>query len=139
MRTAADHHDRATVEFPGELTDDDVKAWMHAADMLVLPSITSAEAFGMVQLEAMASGIPVISTSVASGVPWVKRHGETGLVVTPGDVQALRTAIEALIVDAALRARLGAGGAARARSEFTMSAMADRLVALCHAVAADRR
>jgi glycosyltransferase involved in cell wall biosynthesis len=138
-RSAAAHHDCAIVTFPGALTDDDVKAWMHAADMLVLPSITSAEAFGMVQLEAMASGTPVISTSVASGVPWVNRHGETGLVVPPGDVQALRTAIDALATDGSLRARLGAGGVSRARSEFTMAAMADRLVAMCQAVAADGR
>src|SRR5258706_59040 len=92
-RLAAEQRDRAAVEFVGALGDDDVKAWMHAADMLVLPSITPAEAFGVVQLEAMASGTPVISTSVASGVPWVNRHDETGLVVSPGDVQGLRTAI----------------------------------------------
>jgi len=138
-RSAAAAHVRAVVEFPGALPDDEVKAWMHAADMLVLPSITSAEAFGVVQLEAMACGIPVISTSVASGVAWVNRHGETGFVVPPGDVQALRTAIDTLVADAPVRARLGAGGLARVRSEFTMTAMADRLVALCHAVAADRR
>lgn len=138
-RSAAAHHDRASVEFTGAVPDHEVKAWMQAADMLVLPSITSAEAFGVVQLEAMASGIPVISTSVASGVAWVNRHGETGLVVPPGDVQALRTAIASLIADPLSRTRLGAGGLARVRSEFTMTAMADRLVALCHAVAADRR
>ena len=138
-RAAAAHRDRATVEFAGALPDDDVKAWMHAADMLVLPSITAAETFGVVQLEAMASGIPVISTSVASGVSWVNRHNETGLVVPPGDVEALRTAIESVIADASWRAQLGAAGLARVRSDFTMTAMADRLVALCHAVAADRR
>jgi glycosyltransferase involved in cell wall biosynthesis len=139
IRSAAAHHDRAIMEFPGALADEEVKAWMHAAEMLVLPSITSAEAFGVVQLEAMASGIPVISTSVASGVAWVNRHGETGLVVPPGDVQALQTAIATLLADAPLRAHLGAGGLTRARSEFTMPAMADRLVALCHSVAAEPR
>ena len=138
-RLAAEQRDRAVMEFAGALGDDDVKAWMHAADMLVLPSITPAEAFGVVQLEAMASGTPVISTSVASGVPWVNRHDETGLVVPPADVQGLRTAIGLLTADAPLRARLGAGGLARVRSEFTMTAMADRLVALCQTVAEDRR
>ena len=138
-RSAAAHRDRANVEFTGALPDDEVKAWMHAADMLVLPSITSAEAFGVVQLEAMASGIPVISTSVASGVSWVNRHDDTGLVVPPGDVQALRRAIESLLTDATRRARLGAAGLARVRSDFTMGALAERLVALCHEVAAGRR
>ena len=125
----------ATFEFPGALSDGDVKAWMHAADALVLPSITRAEAFGVVQLEAMASGTPVISTNLPSGVPWVNRHGETGLVVTPGDVSALRSAIETLLADAPLRSRLGAAGIERVRSDFTLDRMADRFVALCEEIA----
>ncbi len=126
---------RATFEFPGALSDRDVKAWMHAAEVLVLPSVTRAEAFGVVQLEAMASGTPVISTNVPSGVPWVNRHGETGLVVTPGDVPALRRAIETLLADAALRSRFGAAGMARVRSDFTLDGMADRFVSLCEEIA----
>ena len=126
---------RARFEFPGALSDGDVKAWMHAADVLVLPSVTRAEAFGVVQLEAMASGIPVISTNVPSGVPWVNRHGETGLVVTPGDPAALRGAIERLLSDASLRSRFGAAGMARVRSDFTLDRMADRFVALCEEIA----
>lgn len=125
----------ASVEFVGETTDADVKAWMHAATVLVLPSVTPAEAFGYVQLEAMASGVPVISTSVPTGVPWVNRHEITGLVVAPGDAVALRAAIARVVDDESLRHRLGAGGLARVRSEFGMVTMADRFVALCEAVA----
>jgi glycosyltransferase involved in cell wall biosynthesis len=69
----------------------------------------------------------------------VNRDNETGFVVPPGDVVALRRALEKLLVDPPLRARFGAAGVARVQSEFTTAAMADRLVALCHAVAADRR
>ena len=101
----------------------------------MLPSVTSAEAFGVVQLEAMATGTPVVSTSVASGVSWVNRNEETGLVVPPGDVSALRHALQRLLADPALRGRLGAAGAARVRSEFTLTTMGDRLVALCEALA----
>jgi glycosyltransferase involved in cell wall biosynthesis len=125
----------ATFDFPGALSDRDVKAWMHAADVLVLPSVSRAEAFGVVQLEAMASGTPVISTNVPSGVPWVNRHGETGLVVTPGDARALRGAIETLLADGSLRSRFGAAGMARVRSDFTLDRMADRFVALCEEIA----
>jgi glycosyltransferase involved in cell wall biosynthesis len=138
-RAAAADRGRAIVDFPGAVSDDDVKVWLQAADVLVLPSITPAEAFGVVQLEAMASGTPVVSTRVASGVPWVNRDNETGFVVAPGDVVALRRALERLLSDPPLRARFGAAGIARVQSEFTLPAMADRLVALCHAVAADRR
>ena len=135
QRLADSHRDRAEVRFTGALPDHEVKAWLHAADIFVLPSVTSAEAFGVVQLEAMATGTPVVSTSVASGVPWVNRNEETGLVVPPGDVPALRHALERLLADSMLRSRLGAAGVARVRSEFTLGAMGDRLVALCEAVA----
>lgn len=128
----------ATFEFTGALADADVKAWMHAADVLVLPSITKAEAFGVVQLEAMATGTPVISTNLPSGVPWVNRNGETGLVVTPGDVPALRHAIEVLLADPPLRSRLGAAGIARVHTDFTLDRMADRFVSLCEEIAANR-
>jgi rhamnosyl/mannosyltransferase len=83
----------------------------------------------------MASGTPVISTDVPSGVPWVNRHGETGLVVTPGDESSLRTAIETLVGDGRLRSRLGAAGIERVRSDFTLDQMADRFVALCREIA----
>jgi len=126
---------RATFEFPGVLSDRDVKTWMHAADLLVLPSVTRAEAFGVVQLEAMASGLPVISTNLPSGVPWVNRHGETGLVVPAGDVPALRRALNTLLADRALRSRLGAAGIERVRADFTLDQMADRFVSLCEDLA----
>ena len=75
-----------------------------------------------------------MSTSVASGVPWVNRNEETGLVVPPGDVPALRHALERLLADPMLRAVFGAAGMARVRRSLRW-AMADRLVALCEAVA----
>ena len=135
MHEAATHADRATFDFPGALSDEELKDWMHAAEVLVLPSVTPAEAFGVVQLEAMASGTPVISTRVRSGVPWVNRDGETGLVVPPGDVCALRAALEKVLADRELGLRLGAAGIQRVRAEFTLGAMADRFVSLCTEVA----
>lgn len=134
-RAADARRHQAEIVFTGSLPDDEVKALMHAADVFVLPSVTTAEAFGVVQLEAMGVGTPVVSTRVASGVPWVNRDGETGLVVPPGDAAALRRALERLLGDAALRARLGAGGVARVGAEFTLDAMGDRLVALCRELA----
>jgi rhamnosyl/mannosyltransferase len=93
----------------------------------VLPSITAAEAFGYVQLEAMAAGKPVVSTDVPSGVSWVNQDGRTGLVVAAGDATALAAAIDRLIADAPLRASLGAAGRARVEEEFTIGRLRERL------------
>jgi glycosyltransferase involved in cell wall biosynthesis len=111
------------VRFAGEVPHEELAALYHACDMFVLPSVTRAEAFGYVQLEAMACGKPVVSTRLLSGVPWVNRHGESGLTVPPGDVEALRRTLAELAGDAALRARLGEGGRRRVASEFTMEIM----------------
>jgi rhamnosyl/mannosyltransferase len=122
----------ATFSFPGEVDELELRALLLASQMLVLPSITRAEAFGYVQLEAMASGTPVISTALPTGVPWVN---ETGLVVPVNDVAAMRAAIARLANDSALSGRLGRLGQARARDVFSLSKMGDRVVALCHELA----
>ncbi len=122
----------ARFSFAGEVDDQELHALLVACDMFVLPSVTRAEAFGYVQLEAMACGKPVISTALPTGVPWVNA---SGLVVPVSDVAALRDAIARLAGDPALAARIGALGEARARAEFSMAAMGDRLVAVCRELA----
>jgi glycosyltransferase involved in cell wall biosynthesis len=118
------------VRFAGEVPDAELRRLMHACDALVLPSVTRAEAFGYVQLEAMACGKPVISTDVASGVSWVNQHMRTGLVVRAGDADALRAAIDRLSADQALRETLGAAGRARVEQQFTLERLRERLRAL---------
>lgn len=118
------------VHFPGEVSAEELVALYRAADVFVLPSVTHAEAFGFVQVEAMACGTPVISTTVPSGVSWVNQHGVTGVVVEPGNSEALRGALTSLLSDTAMRERMGTAGRARVAQEFTLETMGDRAASL---------
>lgn len=126
------------VRFLGHLDDDSVVAHLHACDLFVLPSVTRAETFGVVQLEAMACGRPVVSTNLPTGVPWVNRHGETGLVVEPGDAGALASALHTLLGDPALRSRLGERARQRVEEDFTVEGMTSRSAALYRQVLVER-
>jgi rhamnosyl/mannosyltransferase len=117
----------AQVRFTGDVPDAELRALFHAASALVLPSVTRAEAFGYVQIEAMACGKPVVSTDVPSGVSWVNQHERTGLVVPAGEVEPLRAAIVRLAADASLRQRLGDAGRERVEREFTLVRLRERL------------
>ena len=113
------------VVFAGQVTDEALPAYYQASDLFVLPSIARTEAFGVVQVEAMAAGIPVVSTNLPTGVPWVNQDGVSGLVVPPGDSQALGRAIGTLLADGPLRARLGGQASARADRLFSRRGMID--------------
>jgi len=113
------------VRFWGEVDDARLPALLHACDVFALPSITPNEAFGLVQVEAMACGKPVVCCQLASGVPYVNRQDETGCVVPPADAPAFAAALRRL-ADPALRARLGAAARRRAETEFSLPVMIDR-------------
>lgn len=93
------------VRILGRVTDTELSALYSMSDVFVLPSTESSEAFGLVQLEAMARGLPVINTNLPTGVPSVSLDGETGITVAPRDVNSLRDAIAAVISNPLLRAR----------------------------------
>ena len=85
------------VTFFSNVDDSQLAEFYKKADLFVLPSINEAEAFGVVQLEAMANGLPVINTNLASGVPFVSLNGYSGITVEPKDVLELRVSIEKII------------------------------------------
>ncbi len=120
--------------------DDDLAAYYRASDAFWFPSNARSEAYGLVQVEAMASGCPVINTAIPhSGVPWVSRHEETGLTVPVGDPAAFAAAALRLLEEPGLRDRLTAGARARAIAEFHYDAMGGRSKELyCSALAAAR-
>ena len=121
IAVAAGISDRIT--FLPPVPDDELVAWYHAADVFCLPSVERSEAFGAVQVEAHASGTPVVSTNLPTGVPFVNEDGVTGLIVPPGDAGALGGALRRLVDDPQLRARLGEQARDRARTMFTLEAM----------------
>jgi rhamnosyl/mannosyltransferase len=118
------------VRFLGFIPDAELIAYYDACDVFCMPSTERAEQFGLVQLEAMHCGKPVVATRLGTGVEYVTLDEVTGLLVKPGDEQALAQALNRLLGDPALRARLGEAGRRRVAEEFSVRQMVDRTVAL---------
>lgn len=114
------------VWFTGRLDDTDMAACYHACDVFCLPSVTTNEAFGLVQLEAMACGKPVICTWLNNGVNTVNPHNVTGITVPVGNASALANGIEMLRQDATLRERLGRQAQQHALSTYSLQAMSEQ-------------
>jgi rhamnosyl/mannosyltransferase len=111
------------VVFAGEVGDEELLDHYAGAAVGLLPSSTPTEAFGLAMVEAMAAGLPVVSTELGTGTSFVNQHGETGLIVAPNDPAALAAALSTLLGDPAERARMGAAGRARVREMFTTESM----------------
>ena len=108
----------------------DVRPLVQACDVLAFPTAPElGEGFGLAALEAMAAERPVVATAVGA-LPEVVAHGQTGIVVPPGDRGQLADALVRLARDPGLRARLGAAGRERARTEFSIGRMIGRTLAV---------
>ncbi len=118
------------VHFLGDISDELLPAYYQAADMFILPSSHRSEAFGIVLLEAMAAGLPLITTELGTGTSWVNQDGITGLVVPPRNVDALAAAIKQLLHDDEMRRAMGARALVRARAEFDLPVLVERVMAV---------
>jgi glycosyltransferase involved in cell wall biosynthesis len=137
---AAERGVAARLSFAGELEDADLAAAYASADVFALPSLDRSEAFGLVLLEAMRAGLPVVASAIpGSGVVEVVEDAGTGLLVAPGDAAAFARALADLSGDAALRARLGAAGRARWQQAFTLGRSALAVESLYREVLASAR
>lgn len=115
------------VTFHGRRSDDDIKKLLRECDIFVLPSVERSEAFGLVQIEAMAHAKPVINTSLPTGVPYVSIHEETGLTVPPGDAEALAKAIQRLVDNDMERIQMGLNARERVQKYFSKDKMLDSI------------
>jgi glycosyltransferase involved in cell wall biosynthesis len=97
------------VDWAGRVPHERLPSYYRRAGVTVLPSLTESESFGMALVEAMACGCPVVGSDVG-GIPFVVRADVDGVLVAPGDPDALAEALATVLVDPALAARLGTAG-----------------------------
>jgi len=107
---------------------EDLRPWYLGCEFLVLPSNSALEAFGIVQIEAMALGKPVVSSDLPTGVTYVNRNGKTGLTFHVGDDAGLAEACNRLLSDTILRGRLGENARRRTFEKFSYTAMREAAV-----------
>ncbi|OGR88547.1 MAG: hypothetical protein A3J74_11665 [Elusimicrobia bacterium RIFCSPHIGHO2_02_FULL_57_9] len=110
--------------------DEPLARYLHACDLLVLPSVERTEAFGLVLLEAMACGKPVITTEIGTGTSFVCSDGVTGLIIPPQDAPALRRALQKLLSNPVLARKMGEAGQNRVRQFFSAEVMAESFLEL---------
>lgn len=113
----------------------DVKSWLRRFHCFVLSSIREGQP--MVMLEAMAAGLPIVATAVG-GIPDTLLAGSEGLLVAPGDPTALANAMEMVVVDEALRRKLGTNALARCEKDFSIHAICERYMDIYHDILGDR-
>jgi glycosyltransferase involved in cell wall biosynthesis len=117
------------VVLAGRLSDAALHALFGRATLYCLPSTYRAEAFGVVLLEAMAYGLPIVATDIpGSGVSWVNQHGVSGLNVPVGDAKALAEACNEILGSEILRSALSEGARQRFLAEFTEAASVKRMM-----------
>ncbi|MFL6858571.1 MAG: glycosyltransferase [Allosphingosinicella sp.] len=128
-----------SVAFTGALPPHEVADWLGRASLLAAPSLAApdgdVEGLPTIVLEAAASGVPAV-VSDHSGLPEAVADGETGLVVPEGDADALAAALDRLLIDTALRERMGAAARRRAEAEFDAAKQAAALESLYDRVVA---
>jgi hypothetical protein len=127
---------RRAVTLAGRLPQDEVDRRLQAADLFVAPS--RYESFGLIFLEAMRWGTPVIGTT-AGGVPEVIEHGKSGWLVPPGSPDELANAIVRVLTAPELRDKLGAAGRERAETTFAVGTMVRRMEEVYAEVVARKR
>lgn len=114
------------VVFAGRVTDEDLPKYYAASDMVVLPSVTMGEAFGIVLIEAMATAKPVIASNLP-GIRTVVDDGQNGLLIGPRDIDCLASKISYLLDSRDLRRKFGKHGRKKVEEKYTWQKIGLRL------------
>lgn len=123
------------VMMAGALTPEELADAFAEARLGCMPSVTAAEMYGIAQIESMAAGLPVVSTNLPrSGVPFINKDGQTGLIVAPGDSHALAVAMLRIVEDEALWQRLHEGALRSINDEHDRNVVGKRYAQLIHKV-----
>ncbi|MET0217773.1 MAG: glycosyltransferase [Burkholderiales bacterium] len=122
------------IQVVGRIPDEDLPAYYRAAEVFCMPSVEPSEAFGLVQLEAMACARPIVGCELNNGATYVNQHGVTGLVVPPRDPHALAGALNTLLEDRDLAHQMGEAGRLRAREDFSLEKMWSGTLQVYHEV-----
>ncbi|WP_276527368.1 glycosyltransferase [Microvirgula aerodenitrificans] len=130
LRAQAQRLGLHNVHFLGPLPDEDKAALLVLCLGVVFPSHLRSEAFGVTLIEGAMHGKPLVSCEIGTGTSYINLDGETGLVVPPGNVQALRQALDRLWHEPALAAAMGARARQRYLGHFTARHMVERYAAL---------
>lgn len=125
------NHLEDKVELLGRIEDNDLDNYYKACDIYLFPSIMQSEAFGIVQLEAMKYGKPIINTNLGTGVNYVSIHNKTGLTVEPKNSKELANAINKLLNNDSLRETLGQNAKKRVENVFGINKIKNKYVNLC--------
>ena len=140
-RLAATTEVASHVHFRGRVSDEELRQAYASADVFVLPSVLDqrqdTEGLGVVLLEAMNYGVPVVASNIG-GITDIVQHESTGLLVPPGDEDALAKALTALLENPELSRSLGQGGARLLRETFSWDRIVDRWDAVYKRVIASR-
>lgn len=115
------------VKFMGDISEEVMPEYYSKCTIFVLPSTERSEAFGISQLEAMASGKPIVSTNIPTGVPWINQNNTTGIIIPPKNSTAISEAINKLLANEELRNKLGNSGRDRVEKFFSKEKMLDEL------------
>lgn len=120
---ADDEEVAGKVTFEGFVSEERLDQLYRESDVFVLPSVGANESFGIVQLEAMNHGLPVVNTALPTGVPYVSIDGETGITVPPGDPEALAHAITTLLDEPSRYEQYSESAQRRVRRKFSIDRM----------------